>query len=176
MCIQKATGALGADNSASQQGSVIGKRRALADPYFFGPHFYMEDASLPRLPCASIGWVKMFAGFFCKMLQKTWLTFVAKLSIVVQLLSHIHLWDPMDRSTPSFPVLRYLPEFASTQVHWVSDHLTISSSLATFSSWPQYFPASGSFSMSRLFAPGGQSTEFQLQRQSFQWIFTVDFL
>ena len=36
-------------------------------------------------------------------------------------------------------------------------HPTISSSVATFSSCPQSFPASGSFPMSRLFAPGGQS-------------------
>ena len=36
-------------------------------------------------------------------------------------------------------------------------HPTISSSVTPFISWPQYFPASGSFPMSRLFAPGGQS-------------------
>ena len=31
------------------------------------------------------------------------------------------LWDPMDCSTPGFPVLHYLQEFAQTHVHWVSD-------------------------------------------------------
>ena len=31
------------------------------------------------------------------------------------------LRDPMDCSTPGFPVLHYLPEFAQTHVHWVSD-------------------------------------------------------
>ena len=31
------------------------------------------------------------------------------------------LCDPMDFSTPSFPVLHHLPEFAQTHVHWVSD-------------------------------------------------------
>ena len=36
-------------------------------------------------------------------------------------------------------------------------HPTISSSVAPFSSCPQSFPASGSFPMSQLFAPGGQS-------------------
>ena len=36
-------------------------------------------------------------------------------------------------------------------------HLTISSSLVPFSSCLQSFPASGSFQMSQLFAPGGQS-------------------
>ena len=37
-------------------------------------------------------------------------------------------------------------------------HRTISSSVAPFSSWPQSFPASGSFPMNQLFAWGGQST------------------
>ena len=36
-------------------------------------------------------------------------------------------------------------------------HLTISSSVITFSSCPLSFPASRSFQMSQLFAPGGQS-------------------
>ena len=31
------------------------------------------------------------------------------------------LFDPTDCSTPGFPVLNYLPEFAQTHVHWVSD-------------------------------------------------------
>ena len=29
--------------------------------------------------------------------------------------------DPMDSSTPGFPVLHYLPEFAQTHVHWADD-------------------------------------------------------
>ena len=37
-------------------------------------------------------------------------------------------------------------------------HPTISSFVVPFSSWPQSFPASGSFQMSQLFASGGQST------------------
>ena len=41
---------------------------------------------------------------------------------------------PVDCGTPGFPVLHYLPEFAQTHVHWVSDaiqppHLLLSSSL-----------------------------------------------
>ena len=31
------------------------------------------------------------------------------------------LCDPMDCSTPGFPVLHYLPEFAQTHVHWVDN-------------------------------------------------------
>ena len=37
-------------------------------------------------------------------------------------------------------------------------HPTISSSIVPFSSYPQSFPASGSFQMSQLFASGGQIT------------------
>ena len=37
-------------------------------------------------------------------------------------------------------------------------HPTIPSSVVPFSSWPQSFPASGSFPVSQLFASGGQST------------------
>ena len=35
--------------------------------------------------------------------------------------SCLTLWEPMDCSTPGFPVPHYFPEFAQTQVHWVSD-------------------------------------------------------
>ena len=30
------------------------------------------------------------------------------------------LYNPMNSSTPGFPVLHYLPEFSQTHVHWVS--------------------------------------------------------
>ena len=31
--------------------------------------------------------------------------------------SYSTLYDPMDRITPGFPVLHYLPEFAQTHIH-----------------------------------------------------------
>ena len=55
-------------------------------------------------------------------------------------------------------------------------YLTILSSATRFSSCPKSFPASRSFPTSWLFTSGGQSTELQLQHQSFQWIFRVDVL
>ena len=39
----------------------------------------------------------------------------------VQLLSHVWLCDPMNRSTPGLPVHHYLPEFTQTHIHRVSD-------------------------------------------------------
>ena len=67
------------------------------------------------------------------------------------------LCDPMDCSTPGFPIHHQLPELAQTHVlsSWWC-HPTISSSVVPFSSHLQSFPASGSFQMSPFFASGGQ--------------------
>ena len=68
------------------------------------------------------------------------------------------LCDPMDCSTPGFPVLHSLSEFAYVHVHWIRwGHPTISSYVVPFSSCLQSFPASESFPASRLFASGAQS-------------------
>ena len=63
-------------------------------------------------------------------------------------------WDPMDCSTPGFPVLHYL-RVCQTHVYWVGDPIQPSHPLLPPS--PQFFPPSESFPMSRLFASGGQS-------------------
>ena len=49
------------------------------------------------------------------------------------------LWDPMDCSTSSFPVLHNLPEFVQTHVYWVSDAIQPPHSLS---------PPSPAFSLS----------------------------
>ena len=54
--------------------------------------------------------------------------------------------------------------------------LTISSSASLSSFCLQSFPASGSFPMSQLFAKEMVAKVLELQHQSFQWIFRVDFL
>ena len=78
------------------------------------------------------------------------------------------LCDPMDCSTPGFPVPHQLPELAQTHVHqhefdgwWC--HPTVLSSVIPFSSCLQSFPASGSFLMSQLFTSGGQSIGISAQ-------------
>ena len=53
---------------------------------------------------------------------------------------------------------------------------TVSSFVIPFSSCLQSFPASGSFQMSKFFTSVAKILEFQLQHQSFQWIFRTDFL
>ena len=67
------------------------------------------------------------------------------------------LCDPMDCSTPGFPVLHHQLEFAQTQVHWVND--------AIQPSHPLLSPSSPGFSLSQhlcfpvnqFFTLGGQS-------------------
>ena len=48
-------------------------------------------------------------------------SFNAHINLVAQSFSRVRLWDPMDCSTPGFPVFHCLLEFAQTHVHWVSD-------------------------------------------------------
>ena len=77
---------------------------------------------------------------------------------VVQSPSRVLLFvTPMDCSTPGFPLLHYVLEFAQTHVHWVGDAIQPSHPVVPFSFCLQSFPASGSFPMSWLFAWGGQS-------------------
>ena len=60
--------------------------------------------------------------------------------------SCLSLHVPKDCSTLGFPVLQYFPDFAQTHVHWVGDAIQPSPPLLPpFSSYPQSFPASGSF-------------------------------
>ena len=70
------------------------------------------------------------------------------------------LCDPMNHSTPGFPVYHQLPEFTQTRVHRVSDAIQPSHPRAS-PSLPApnqgLFSASGSFSMSQLVAWEGQS-------------------
>ena len=70
--------------------------------------------------------------------------------------SCLTLCNPMDWRVPGFPVFHQLLELVQTHVHWVGDP-TISSSVIPFSSWLQYFPASGSFPRSQFFTSDGQS-------------------
>ena len=80
-----------------------------------------------------------------------------RLSVQFSPVTQLHptLCKPMHCSMPGLPVYHQLPEFTQTLSQWC--HPTISSSVTPFSSCPQFFPASGSFPVSQLFASGGQS-------------------
>ena len=68
------------------------------------------------------------------------------------------LCNPTDCSTPGFPVLHHLLEFAQTHVHQVSDAIQPSHPRSSpFCSCLRFFPVSGSFPVSQLFASDGPS-------------------
>ena len=97
---------------------------------------------------------------------------------VVQSLSHVQLFvTPMDCGTPVFPVLHYLPESAQTHVRLVDDAI-----LSSYPLSPPFPPALNLSQHQGLFQWVDSShqvakvLEFQLQRQSFQRVFRVDFL
>ena len=99
-------------------------------------------------------------GFWCFLVAKSCMT----------------LHDPIDCSMPGFPVHHQLLEFTQTHVRWVGDaiqpsHPLLSPSLPAFnlSQHQGLFQwVSSSHQVAKLL-------ELQLQRQSFQWIFRVDF-
>ena len=86
------------------------------------------------------------------------------------------LCDPMDCSTPGFPVHHQLPELVQTHVHRVGDEIQW---------YPPSSPSPPALNLSQhqgLFQWVSSSyqvvkvLELQLQHQSFQWIFRTDFL
>ena len=87
------------------------------------------------------------------------------------------LCDLIDCSVPGFPVLHQLLELAQTHVHWVSDasqpsHPLLSPSPPAFSLCQHQ----GLFQWIGSFHQVAKVLEFQLQHQSFQWIFRTDLL
>ena len=86
------------------------------------------------------------------------------------------LSDPMDYSTPGFPVLHYLPEFAETHVHWVSDAIQPSHPLSSPSPAFNLSQHQGLFQWVSSSPQVAKVLELQLWRQSFQRVFRVDFL
>ena len=68
------------------------------------------------------------------------------------------LWDPIDCSTPGFPVHLQLLELTQTHIYWVSNAIQPSHPLSSlFPPTLKSFPASGSFPMSQFFSSGGQN-------------------
>ena len=90
--------------------------------------------------------------------------------------SCLTLCNPMNCSMPGFPVLHHLLEFTQTHVHWVDaiwpSHLLSSPSPPPFN-LPQH---QGLFQWVSSSHQVAKVLEFQLQHQSFQWIFRVDVL
>ena len=107
--------------------------------------------------------------------MKSSILLIIQFSSVAQLC--VTLPDPMNHSTPHLPVHHQLLEFTQTHIHRVSD--------AIQPSHPPSSPSPPAFNLSQhqgLFQWISSShqvakvLEFQLQHQSFQWIFRTDFL
>ena len=85
--------------------------------------------------------------------------------------------NPIDYSMSDFPVHHHLLEYAQIYVHWVGDAIQPSHPLLSPSppalSPPQH---QGLFQWVSCSHQVAKVLEFQLQHQSFQWIFRVDFL
>ena len=77
----------------------------------------------------------------------------------------------MDYSTPGFPVLPYLQEFAQTHVHWVDDTIQPYNPLSPTSPPALNISQHQGLPVSQLFASKSRSMELQLQYQFFQWKF-----
>ena len=103
----------------------------------------------------------------------------AVVALSVSSITHLcpTLCNPMGCSTPSLPVHHQLPESMQTHAHWVGDAIQLSHPLS--------FPSPPAFNLSQhqgLFKwvsslhQVAKVLEFQLQHQSFQWIFRTDLL
>ena len=89
--------------------------------------------------------------------------------------SCLTLWDPMDCSTPGFPVHHQLLEFTQTHVQWVGDAIQPSHPLSSPS--PPTFNLSQRQGLFKWVSPSHQVAKvLEFQHQSFQWIFRTDFL
>ena len=87
------------------------------------------------------------------------------------------LCDPMAWSMPGLPVHHQLLEFTQTHVHWVSDVIQPSHPLLSPS--PPTLNLSQHHGLFKWVSSSHQVAkllEFQLQHQSFQWIFRTDSL
>ena len=108
-------------------------------------------------------------------LNPTWTSGSSQFTSVTQ--SCPTLWDFMDCSTPGFPVHHQLLEIAQTHVCWVGDAIQPSHPLSSPS--PPAFNLSqhqGLFKWVSSWHQVAKVLEFQLQHQSFQWVFRTDFL
>ena len=91
--------------------------------------------------------------------------------------SCLTLCNPMDCSTPGLPVHHQLPELTQTHVRWVGDAIQPSHPVLFAS--PPAFRHSQHHSLFQWVSSSHEVAkvlEFQLLYQSFQWIFSTDFL
>ena len=104
-----------------------------------------------------------------------WRLFLFSRSVVSD---SVTLCDPMDFSIPVFPVLHHTPKSAQTHVHWAGDAIQPSHPLSPPPSPPAFNLSQhqGFFQWVSSSHEVAKVLEFQLQHQSFQWLFRADVL
>ena len=151
--------------AAASEGTEIPYSRAVQDSH--GCFFHC--LTRPLLPPH---WVGMMAELPCVHLQKGWgASYCCSVTKM-----YPTLCNPMDCSMPGCSVFHYQPEFAQIPVHQVGDAIKPSHLLPcppfafNFSQHPSLFQwVSSSHQVVEVL-------DFQLQHQSFQWVFRIDFL
>ena len=108
---------------------------------------------------------------YCLSHRETHLMF--PLSSVAQ--SCLTICNPVDCSTPGFPVHNQLLELAQTHVHQISDVIQQSHPLSS-PSFPTFNLSQRQDLLNDSVLPIKWPLQLQLQHQSFQWIFRTDFL
>ena len=114
--------------------------------------------------------IELFVSFLILSCMSCLYTLTTKPLLVISSFAQLCLilCDPLNYSTPGFPVHHQLLKLAQLcPLSWWC-HPTILSSVVPFSSWLQSFPALGSFLMSQPFTSGAQSNGASVQHQSFQ--------
>jgi len=104
----------------------------------------------------------------------TWVAFISSVQFSRSVVSYF--FDLMDCSTPGLPVHHQLLEFTQSHVHWVGNAIQPSHPLLSPS--PPAFNLSqhqGLFQWVSSLHQVAKVLEFQLQHQSFQWMFRTDF-
>ena len=124
--------------------------------------------------------LKKWGNTFCTKIERYIVQKNIKVQNTVQFSSvaqsHLTLCDPMDCSMPGFPVHHQLLEFTQTHVHWVGDAIQPSHPRSSPSSAFNISQHQGFFRWVSSSHQVAKVLEFQLQHQSFQWIFRTDFL
>ena len=151
----------------------------LQTPCFFQKHFSLSP---PSSPTTSHSKSREIRGTRLFEIVRTVLpnafddskTLLSQFSSVSQLCPT--LCNPMDCSTPGFPVHHQLPELEnSCPSSWWWDR-TILLCVIPFSSSLQFSQHQGLFKWVSSSHQVAKVLEFQLQHQSFQWIFRIYFL
>ena len=113
----------------------------------------------------------IFQFLLCKIVYLLWLV---QFSLVTQL--WLTLSNPMDCSVPGFPVHNQLPELAQILVHQVGDAIQPSHPLSFSSPALNLSQRQGLLQWVSSSNQVAKVLEFQLQHQSFQWIFRTHLL